>query len=343
MIDALALLGVLLLPFLLGSALLRRLGVRFGDDGLAWLGWCWPLGALTTALLTGLWMATGAEPRAGLMYLPPVGLWLALWFWPRPDATIGSAMRTSLVRRLAVALVALVAVLPLTRHALEEYGRPIHGDDDASIWTFKAVILAEHGRFDAALAEKLDERKTGAHHLDYPLLNPLLQVFILGATDERVAGALRWPSIFWALSLLALAGSAFLRAGGLLAGSLLWLAFAWAPAFQARVLGTKSDVITALGLLALIDAIGRLRATRSMALVAAMAAILVWSKNEGLMLACVVLIALGLRQGRSLLAGVWRPASLWLLLPLGVALGQWAFNRYYGLENDLLTGGAGRD
>jgi len=240
-----------------------------------------------------------------------------------------------------------LAFFPATDAMLSQWGRPVFQDDDASIWTFKARILQEHGRIDDGLSAKLREDITGAHHLDYPLFNPLCQVWIMGLAGTESDWAVRVPDWMFliALILLGFACCGDGRRSGL--GWIVALSVATAPALFLPGTGTKSDHWVAFGLLGVLGALERLRREEQGAglILTAGALVLVWGKNEGLMLAlCVVAAGLLLHGRRSFRWVRERPGLLLVVVATGTLVAaQIAFNRFYHLENDILSGGAGKD
>ncbi len=338
----------LVLPVLLGQALLRAAGLR---PGTLWFwAWVWPLGALATALITFAWMGAGLDASTGLQAGPVAGAWIAIEVLLRRSRTRrASALepRRTSASRLLVALVAALALGPSVDGALSQWGVPVFRDDDASIWTFKARILQEHGRIDRALAARMREDVTGAHHLDYPLFNPLCQVWVMGLGGGTTDWEVRLPGWMFLFSLVLLLIASCGRGPRGSVGLLVALVAATSPALFLPATGTKSDHWVAFGLLGVMASLERVREKDESApwLLGAGALILVWSKNEGLMLALSIAAAGMALHGRH--AFRWVRTRPWLLgVPLGagglVAV-QIAFNRFFHLENDILSGGAGTD
>ncbi|HGY91187.1 MAG TPA: hypothetical protein ENK43_08460 [Planctomycetes bacterium] len=350
--EELGLIVALVLPLLLGQALLRTFRLRPATLGFA--AWAWPVGALTTALITLAWMTAGLDASNGLQAGAVAGLWLGLEAFlrgrrgredARDEAMPGRA--TSWGRRIALVVLLGIALFPAADAMLSQWGQPVFQDDDASIWTFKARILQEHGRIDEGLAAKLREDITGAHHLDYPLFNPLCQVWVMGLAGTESDWAIRWPDWMFliALVLLLFACCGDGRWAGM--GWVVALVAATAPALFLPATGTKSDHWVAFGLLGVLGALDKLRREEPGAawLLAVGALILVWSKNEGLMLALCAGAAGLVLHGRHAFRWIrTRPALLLVVVASGALVAiQIAFNRTYHLENDILSGGAGKD
>ena len=340
-------------PLALGDALLRLCGDSWRGDLLGRGGRSFPVGALLVGLLVFASMALGAGVGAPLVIATSVlTLGLQAWSWRSArrrarDDTPRSEESNRGAETLALPI-ALLCFVPLVFSIGGKAGSPVFQDDDASIWTLKAKVLYEHGRIDDELAAELDEKQKGGHHFDYPLLNPLLQVWMMSVAGRPLDVEIRWPTHLWLVSLVLMILSACRRYAGPLMGSLLCLSVTGAASVRLVGLGTKSDVIVMVGLLGLVDAVLRAiekdRDASKLGVGALFAAILVWSKNEGLMLAVVVLIAAAIAYGGLLIRRAWRSrTTLIYLLPILVVGVQLGFNRRYDLRNDLMTGGQGQD
>jgi hypothetical protein len=183
-------------------------------------------------------------------------------------------------------------------------------------------------------------------HADYPLLNPLLQLWVYGLAGGIVHAVNRLPiQLFVPALALAMAGALRVRARPWLAAVLLLLLMTSEPLPElgARAL---SDVIVALGFAVALDAFARFRATgraRWWRLACVALALLAWSKNEGLMLSLAVALPAALSLRRPV-AGPpsRRPRTgelVWLALPVVVVAVQAACNARHGFRNDLVEGG----
>lgn len=344
-LEGIAALGV---PLLLGAGILRAAGLSRKRHAWMWASALFPAGATALAIVLFACMAVGVSVRTPVPGMIAAGIGLALFVFPREKnvGTPSSLPRHSKAARFASAPLVLLCLATVAFVVAGAARKPIHRDDDALIWGMKAHFLHHHEVFDDALQATMADATRGGHHLDYPLLNPLLQVWVTTVAGEHDAALVRWPTFLWFLSFTLLLLSTTRRHCGPVTGTLLSAALIGAGVTWVIADGAKSDLITALALLGLLDAaVARLRGEgeHATALVALFAAVLVWSKNEGLMLGVVALIATWMTAPRGFLRGLGRPAALWFLAPLAVVVGQMWFNTRFELVNDLLTGGEGSD
>ena len=346
----------LAVPLLFGAALLRAVDFRFRRDPLGWLARVYPCGALTLALMLFAWMSVQLDVRS------PAMPWLMLGFaiaaltlaHRRPTREVPAAdddleappglwHRYPWLQRAIATLLLGFAFLTATETAVYHLRKPISGNDDAAIWSFKARILERGGSFDEELADILVEGG-GAHHLDYPLMNPLLQVWVLSVAPGPVDHELRWPTFLWYASLILLICSVCTPSIGLAGGSLLSLLLCSQAWSRVLGVGTMMDLVVGLALLGVLGhllALLKKPRSRDALLLAVFTSILIWSKNEGLMLALVVGLALLMSAPRRFGWAFRRPTLLFALIPLCVGLLQLEFNRRFELENDLMTAGGG--
>jgi hypothetical protein len=358
-------------PLILGALALLCVGESPRRDLLGWLGAVFPAGALLTSLILLGTMALGMSAQGpaariavgGAIFLVGVAAWRRRSRKDsKPEASPGaSSPRPPALLRWSGGLVMLTvlvwAVSELVFLDLPTLREPIASGDSASIWTLRAKMLFDHGVIDEGLATTLAESR-GAHHLDYPLLNPLLQVWLMGTAGDYLDAELRLPSYLWHLSmiftLLAATRRWFERGlpgWGQLLGAPLALLYLGLPGIAVVATGTMMDLVVALAFLGFCERVLRLASRVSAtpgrndwAMIALWAGVLVWSKNEGMMLLAAASIAglLGLpwrRIGQALRT----PRLAFLLLPAAVLGAQFLFNRVLEYENDLLTGGHGRD
>ncbi|MHC5210481.1 MAG: hypothetical protein ACYTG2_07180 [Planctomycetota bacterium] len=341
-------------PWLLGAASLAGLGLRRRGDALAFLGWAWVAGTFVVGLAFLGWLGAGLPVR-GFVILPQALLLPALWLLVRsrraparePEAARAAAAGpegTRVGRLMFASAFALVLVLACDRIVL---GSVFHVSiaDEAVIWAAKAKALFVNDGFGGDLATPA---WTGPRmmHADYPLLNPLLQLWVFGLAGGIVHAVNRLPiQVFVPALALVLAGALRLRARPSLAAVLLLLLMTSEPMpeMTARAL---SDVMVALGFALALDAFARFRRTGEAhwwKLCVVALAFLAWSKNEGLMLVLAVAVPalLSLRwQGAVPAARRPRPSEwAWLVLPVVVVAVQWAVNARHGFRNDLVEGG----
>lgn len=336
------------LPLVLGCALLRLLGVAWRSDRLAYLGWAWIAGACGTALVVFGWLWSGLARDVALV--PDVlVLAAAVLAWQvgrrRPVEDLGVASpggeRGPRPERALFALVlAAVLLLTLARVLLGTL-HPIVTDDEGNFWAMKAKVAFLQG-FTPGFGATLREPNF-VYNADYPNLNPLLQVWTFAHAGGIVHVANRLPIQLFALAQVLVAAAALRRVvrPGLAAALLLVLVAPAEALFQTRL--AHGDLLVGLGALVVLDAWLRWRATATPAafrLLALGLALMLGSKNEGLMYVACIALALGLAR---LLAPGTEPARApraplrWLLLPLAVLVAGWAFNAWFGFSSGFLA------
>lgn len=345
---------LLLLPPATGAGVLALLGLRPGDDRLAFWGWAWLAGSLAWAglLFVALLLGLGSLPwlaGAGAVALV-AGVWLGP-SPPRPPSPLppsapsqgeggGRWLRSSALERgIFWAVLALVLVIAADE-VVRSDARAVVSRDEARIWAAKAKVLYRAGGFGAGVAEEL--APPTVHHPDYPLLDPLLQLGAFAVAGEvlHVENRLPLQGLFLAL-LLATAGALRRRLRPAFAALLLFL-LVTAPASRTLLGQANADHLVALGLLVALDGWHRFRSgggDRYWRLFAVALAFLAWSKNEGLMLAALL--------GVVAVAEAWwragpRPSRRhlpWLLLPAAVVAAESGLDAFYGVGNDLVNAG----
>ena len=343
----LALLSVLLAPLLLGAGILRCIGLRVRDDPLGFLAWSALAGGLGTGVLLFLWSWLELPYRASLLAPLVAGLGLvSLFVGARRPAEVrtppAAASRAyPWFERLAFALV-LVVVCEATgvRVLRAATAAPMMGDD-ASIWTIKARLLYDVGGLNAEYrARTLPYFES---HPDYPLLNPLLQLWAFAHSGELQMVEARFPIQVFAFALVLAWASALrrvLRPGA--AAALVLVLYALSSSAELVHLAL-ADQMVALGLLVAVDAGLRWLQGGGAAwarLCALALAFLACSKNEGVLYVFAFLSAGALCwrwPGRA------RPSArtlVWLALPLvTIAAGVWT-DAHFGFANDHARAGA---
>jgi hypothetical protein len=324
----------LVAPVLLGALVLRAIGVRIREDWLSWCAWVWPCGCFVLA--ASLWAALVAgAPTDWWPVVPfPVGAALA-WIGSRaPGADrVVAARSMSPCLKAAIAFAVSLAAF----HFVVASGFPCLLGDEANLWATKAKSLFldwPMGEF--AVAQRLSP------HPDYPLLNPLLQAWVYAAEGEVVHFENRWLILpFELCTVLAVAAAARRLVGDRVAAAFV-VAMCLEPEHAHMATTAHADGMVGLGLVMALDGLLRERDAphRSHRAIAAIgAAFALWSKNEatmyvGLAVAAFVFDALRRRE-------MPRPgaAAPWMLLPVGIAIGQIAWNRWFGLQNDLFGKG----
>jgi hypothetical protein len=335
----------LLAPLVLGAALLRAVGVRFASERVAYLGWAWMAGCLgVAALQLGLLLAGAGDvhPLAAdaLVLVLAGGLALAgRRVAPVVPATPGARHAWPRWERIAFALALAVAVLVLANRIFLRTLEPIYLDDEAIFWSHRAKALFRAGGFGGTYPAELRE----VAHSDYPLLNPLLQVWMFVHAGGITHVVNRLPMQMCALAAaLCVAGGALRHSRPGIAGALV-LAFAASELVASSSRRAHSDILVALGAVVMLDAWLRWRAQPHAAwwkLGALGAACALWSKNDGAMVvfaAACAFVLVHLARPRELLARLRpRRVHLWLLVPLAVVVSTLIHNRAFGVGSDLI-------
>lgn len=342
-------------PLALGAAVLRLAGLRFADDRFAYPAFAWGAGTLATALLIYFLMWAQAGLRGVKIVVPAVALIVLVVAFRRKAAppetrppSIGPRrFLPKALDRLVFTVFLLMALGTLLDRILETNTKIIFCSDEASIWASKAKCLAAAGGFNDTFRADAGHVEF-VQHKDYPLYNPLLQVWTFAAAGEMTDVDNRLPmQMFSIATVLFLAGALARRVPGFIAGPIVFLhAASHIPNFLAAT--AYADHMTAFGFAMAGDAWlrfaeNRRPAWRRLAVIAL--TITLWSKNEGLML-------VGAAAGAGVLLLLFRRARLadffdrkdawWYLLPFGVMVLHTLTNRIYGFENDLLVGPDGR-
>jgi hypothetical protein len=353
-LSALQIASILLLPWLAGVGVLRLIGCRFAHDRMAFLGWAYVAGSTVTGAIVFLALALHV-PLDARYLAPAVGGIAVLSLAPaaviQRDAS-GLDTRTSTPtaarweRALFHGLVLLLVIVTGLR-ILDATLVPITEGDEARIFARRAQWLFHAGRFDGGFLDMARVFGKDAH-LDYPPLNPLLQIWVFSFQDGILHVENRLPVALAPVALVLILASALRRhVRPLLAAMLLLLVF------EARLTNAFSrsaiaDGLVALGVLSMVDAWLRWRRTGRAAwwrLSMLSAAFLAASKNEGALYLLVALgcVALGACFFRGTHAGddrerrpTWRDMA-WASLPLATLAVIWTLNARLGFENDLVN------
>ncbi len=216
--------------------------------------------------------------------------------------------------------------------------------DEAHIWASKAKAIFCSDGFGEAFRQTT-ELPTIVSHRDYPPLNSMIQLwsFVVAGEITHVENRLGVQVFLFAyLFLVASALRRRLRPGvaALFLACLGTLGFVWFSAQRAY-----SDLLVGLGVFVLWDMLARVeeeRDTRWLVPAGLVAAFLLWSKNEGLLVLLATAVALGVR---GTLLGPRSPVRFgrrgWAALagPALVSFGYltW-FNRRFDFRSDLLQG-----
>lgn len=343
-LGPLAFASLFLVPFVLGAALLRRLGIGARGDRLGFGAWSLLAGGLGSGAVLFAWCLF--ELPLDARWIAPTLLLLAgllAWRTPRPQPFGAPPPRAGAGRSEELVFLLVVALLgwSVVAASLRASTRSIILDDEASLWAMKALLLFDCG----GLSEAYGVR-TAAYpesHPDYPLLNPLLQLWAFVHARAPLAVENRLPIQVFVLGLVLALASALrtlVRPG--LAAVLLLLAQANGLVMQmTRTAG--ADQMVAFGLLVALD--GLLRAARSgdergYRLAALGMAFAVASKNEGAPFVAALLVALALATawpGRRA-CGPPKRVWLWFLLAFAPLAASVYVRQRYGFTNDLVHG-----
>lgn len=283
------------LPWLLGMALLRLLGLDRRSDALAFWGWSWVLGALGSALLLGLWLAfggslgTGSAPALLLLFASAGAYSLGRRLRPSALEPLPEARRLKGPRweRMLFQSALLFALLVSLDRVLEGSQFAVFSSDEALRWGLAAKQL-----FLGSSLEVLGERP------QVPPLNPLLQAWGFHCAGALTPSAQRLLLQAFSPALVLLLAAALrcvVRPG--VAAALLLIACGLTPFISAAWLGS-SDLMLGVGALIGLDGLLRWRRDRERA----------WLCLSG----CGMLLALGADWngiwvwGALLVAWAWR-------------------------------------
>ncbi|GEM_PF-3183684 len=350
--DVLRIAGPLLLIYFLGASILAFFRIRFSKDPLAYPGWALGTGALGTGFLIFAWLWFRPQTATALIPDLLVGGAMLLFFilsklkearTRKPTHPLTPKLGTPpsvgirFERGIFVLVVLFVVALVLLRIASASL-EPMVAGDEAGIWSQKAKVLWLSGGFNQRYPRLLDFWPTPQK--DYPLLNPLLQVFEFANWGRITLIANRLP--FQALSLATI----FVLAAGLrkrlrpsLAALILlmvssWRLFAW-DSFEG-----DGEVLMVLGSVMALDSWLRYRLDSDSSILPLLAiglSLLAWGKNEALMIGAALMIAALLLSFLHILRKkpIARPSkALFALVPpiLIFALNR-TVNTHFGFES----------
>ncbi len=329
------------IPLLFGAGVLRCFGWTWREERLAFVGWAYLVGGLLTAGAVLLVLACGLG-RWSAALAPVLGL-LAVgtiaWSFRRdspsaPSPRGGAPLWEEAVFALALTIAVGVSLMRFVAATLS----PVHQGDEGAIWACKAKALFVAQGFGRAFREVTHE----IPHADYPLLNPLLQVwtFFQAGTILHVENRFVVQGFFIAL-LFVLAASLRRYVRPVIAAVfLVQLVAMYVPKFYGH--RVESDVMVALGWLVSLDALLRWRAgeARAWPLLWLGLTFLVASKNEGYFYLVALAGGLFLAQlQHGTRTSLRRPAWALVCLPFGAILLHQVMNLSLGFENDLVVGG----
>jgi hypothetical protein len=340
--NAVALTLALGLPFAAGAGLARCAGLAPGRGAFGlWAAWSWVLGALATAFVTWAWMATplpkdtALVPAAALVAIGAIafrrGRGAARLALDAPVHAGAAAWERTLLAVVATSLVALVVQRILAGDAV-----PIFQDDEANFWALKAKLIFRAGGLNDAFAASLSDPHY-LYHRDYPLLNPLLQLWTFACHGEITHVANRLPIQMFALALVPALASALARVVRPAAAAVLLVVVLACASTASQSRTAHSDLMVALGALLAFDAWLRWRAGAGRGwfrLAAVGLALLVFAKGDGMVYLVAIALAWALARPVGPRIGA---ARAWLLLPLLVLALTWGVNRHFGFANDIAT------
>lgn len=336
-------------PWLVGCGGLRLLGIRWRDDPYAWHGLAWLAGTLTVALLLWGWLFTGLSIDAFLsvprvLAVAALAVLVAGRVRRRAPAPPRESSRFGRVERAVFfAVVAGSLVLTIDRAVRANAESVVLLSDEASIWAGKAKAIYLAGGFNDRFGA-IARPDIVVLHKDYPVLNPLLQVYAFAHAGRVLDVANRWPIQAFIAALILVA-----------AGALLHVCRPWLAAlFLVLVVTTfqlalttglvEADGLVVLGFLTALHAWSRLDAGGGAGwwrLCTVALAFLAWSKNEGFLLALAVLLAIGLTLHKRRRHGAPSPLRsrdlAWLLLPALVVVLHLVLNQRFGFQNDIMA------
>jgi hypothetical protein len=344
-LSVLEVLSVLLVPVLLGAALLRLLGVAPRTDPVAYLGWSWLQGCLLlgVVLTLALWLrlplsATWLSPA--LLACAGAGLVLGRRVPVKEPRAPGEAPAWE--RLCFAAALAFLLVTTVDRILLAS-SDPLVSSDEARIWAAKAKVLFHTGGFGPDFLEAMENHQVISHP-DYPPLNPLLQLWVHVHAGEIVHVESRLPMQVFGLAGILVAASALRRrARPLVAAAFLVCIGTLGRFFTYQAF---SDALIAISLLAFWDLWQRYQEDGELVwvhMLGCMAPLVVWSKGEGLVIALafgLALLAAGLARKVRLPEGRDRLRALAWAAPvlLSILYLIW-FNKHFGLVSYLLEEG----
>jgi hypothetical protein len=330
------------LPWWLGSAVLRALGAGPRQVGaLLHAGAAWAAGAfLFAATLFVLVLCALPLDRRALVaaaILAAAGCeWLA---WRRKTPANALPRAGSLEEGVFGACVVL-AFACVTLWILQGNTVAIVVGDEATHWANKAAQIWGCGNFGESYAQSMTPGVVG--HPEYPLMNPLLQVwaFVNAGRVLHVDNRLPIQAGFLAL-VLASAGALRLFVRPFVA-ALLLLAWLTVPSAETIARSAYCDAMVGLGFVLVATACLRLRSGTDRAwlvLLASGAAFLAWAKFEGEMLLTMLAISHLVPFGRRMRKepAFRRGMLAALAAPLAVIVAQNALNLWHGFAPDLLA------
>jgi hypothetical protein len=336
-------------PLVLGCALLRLIGIGWRTDRVAYLGWAWLGGSVGLCALEVLRLLAGTDARAtvagGALVLAAVALVRARGR-PVLEPEAPPGIPSGRLERAFFALVLALALGVMLARILASSLSAVITNDEAATWAVRAKYLFDAGGFGGSYARGLVEGDI--YNTSYPLLNPLLQLWVFDCAGAVTHTFNRLPIQLCAVALVLCSAAAVRRVARPWVAALLVLMLVDCVQLDTAVRRANADVLVALGALVAADAWRRNRAEARaswLGLLSLALVFLVWSKREGLMLLAfgVLVLAVAAWRGgglRRAAAGLAASRAWWLLVPpLLVQAGTMLHNRRFATSGSHELGG----
>jgi len=340
------------IPLLLGTGILRVIGISSRCDRLAFVGWSWITGSLATGAVMFIWLCLDPDferfvfVQVLMIVAGSLLLYVGERIHPFADRPLEHDDAPRWERILFGAVVTFVLLLTAVRILVHDL-MPVFEHDEGSFWSLKAKALFLSGGFGPAFRE-LVSFPNFSHNMDYPPLSPLLQVFVFAHAGEVTHVANRLPIQLCAPAVILVLASGLRRGVRPAIAAALLLVFSASSGLQNVALRAEGDLMVTLGFLVAFDAWIRWRRTDDgiwLRLCAIAVAFLLWSKHEGLLLTGAGLGALAiaaLRAPRPALARLRpRTGHLWLLLPIAAIASTRILNSLNETSNWVTAGAEG--
>lgn len=329
-------------------------GLSWRSDAIAWASWSLASGAVLTSILlfAWLWALPGTMTSLGFATLQ-LAVLASLWLWTRRADSDGEPVlsrprtpfqRASTFERSTFWLALGVALSITVVRILDTNLSAALTGDSALLWTFKARVIHETGGLGGAYVEAMGDPRL--RHENYPLFNPLLQMWMFQLRDASVFVAQRFPIQLLNIALVLGLAAALRRSARPVIAAVLLTIFAVSPVTRHALSFAGADAMVSFGLLVATDAWLRWRADRNTSYLRVMAiglTLMIGSKTEASIFLLtfaggLFLLYLVERFGLARKSASNRRGLLAFSLPLAVFLAGTAFNLFAGFENDLATG-----